>query len=195
MKKFKFTLCMICTIAIMLSTVAIAIDGWTERQEKTHEIAALAREMGLPEDNPIITEAKRIWWEDHYAKQQPARTYSDEDVRIIATVIYYEAWGGCSDRHRELVAAVVVNRVKSDRFPNTVYDVVAQPRQYLKAYADGTMTVPDSAWDTCSTIAEKALRGEVDCPDNVVFQAEFRQGAGVYEICPTSYSTTYFCYI
>lgn len=40
----------------------------TERQVKAHEIAEAAREMGLPEDNPIIQEAKRIWHEEEEAK-------------------------------------------------------------------------------------------------------------------------------
>lgn len=31
-----------------------------EKQNKLHEIADLAREIGLPEDSPIIVEAKRV---------------------------------------------------------------------------------------------------------------------------------------
>lgn len=196
-KRISIILVSIILIAISVMLIACAFSTkahalscayWTERQQQMHDIAEQARAAGLAEDNPIIVEASRIWWEENN------RTYTDEEVRIIATVVYYEAWGGCTDRHRELVAAVVCNRVKSDLFPDTVYDVVAAPGQYLKAYADGTMKVPDEAWDTCKAIAEKALRGEVDCPDDVLFQAEFRQGVGTYEVCKTSYSTTYFCY-
>lgn len=43
-------------------------NGQTERQVKAHEIAEAARELGLPEDNPIIQEASRIWWEEENNK-------------------------------------------------------------------------------------------------------------------------------
>ncbi|NLH01930.1 MAG: cell wall hydrolase [Clostridiales bacterium] len=179
-------------IALILATVATAIDGnistWTEKQEQAHEIAETARAMGLPEDDPIIVRAKEIW------EAEQLQFILDRD--IIATVIYNEAWAGCTDRHRELVAAVIVNRVKSDKFPNTVYDVVTQKGQYMLGYANGDpqYTPPEEALETCREIAARALRGDIDCPDNVLYQAEFKQGSGVYEVCKTSYSTTYFCY-
>lgn len=53
-------LLVIAVIAIILSTKAGAIS-WTSRQVKAHEIAEIAREMGLPEDDPIIIRAKEIW--------------------------------------------------------------------------------------------------------------------------------------
>lgn len=125
----------------------------------------------------------------------------EQDIDIIATLVFHEAWGGCSDRHRELVAAVVYNRVNSDLFPDTVYGVVTQVNQYKPAYADAESFYGRAAradpeiWETCREIARKALSGEVDCPADVVFQAESPQGeTGIYEIHYTSYSTTYFCY-
>lgn len=50
----------IAVIAIILSTKAGAIS-WTSKQVKAHEIAEIARDMGLPEDDPIIIRAKEIW--------------------------------------------------------------------------------------------------------------------------------------
>jgi len=121
------------------------------------------------------------------------------DLEIIACVVYNEAGYGCTDRHQELVAAVVVNRVCDNRFPSSVYGVVTAPYQYDVAYATYgswamTRAMQSDVWDHCLEIAERALRGEIDCPANVLFQAEFLQGSGVYEIGYTSYSTTYFCY-
>lgn len=43
---------------------AYAAEEWTSRQTVAHEIAELARGIGLPEDNPIITECVRLWWSD-----------------------------------------------------------------------------------------------------------------------------------
>lgn len=177
--------------ALILATMVAAIDSdttWTEKQEQAHEIAETARAMGLPEDDPIIVRAKEIW------EAEQLQFILDRD--IIATVIYNEAWAGCTERHRELVAAVIMNRVKSDKFPDTVYDVVTQKGQYLLGYANGDpqYTPPEEAIEACREIATRALLGGIDCPDNVLYQAEFKQGTGVYEVCKTSYSTTYFCY-
>lgn len=187
MKKV-ITILLIILIAVLLIRPAVAKSRWTDKQEQAHEIAESAREMGLPEDNPIITEAQRIW------EEEQRQFILDRD--IIATVVYNEAWTGCTDRHRELVAAVIVNRVKSDKFPDTVYDVVAQKGQYLIGYANGDprYTPPLEVREECQKIATRALLGEINCPDNVLYQAEFKQGSGVYETGKTSYSTTYFCY-
>lgn len=62
----------IAVIAIILSTKAGA-TSWTSRQIKAHEIAEMAREMGLPEDDPIIVRAQEIWREE-----KENRTYLGE---------------------------------------------------------------------------------------------------------------------
>ena len=122
-----------------------------------------------------------------------------KDRDIIATVVYNEAGYGCSDRHMELVAAVIYNRLKSDDFPDTVYDIVVAPKQYHPLYADpesfyGKLARDSDVWIKCQRIATKALKGEIECPDNVFYQANFTQGSEIYEIHDTSYSTTWFCY-
>ena len=160
-------------------------------QAAVHEIAENARLLGLDENNPIIKEAQRLWWE--------AEKQIEEDIDILATVIYNEAWGGCSTRHRELVGAVVLNRYKSDIWPNTIYDIVMAPNQYRTAYCDPNSSMYKRArsnldnWKTCQNIAVKVLKGQVNCDPGVVYQSNFIQGK-VYVTHYTSYSTTYFCY-
>lgn len=185
-KLLAITLTLFICIGLMAST------PYKTQQDQAHQIAELARQMGLSEDDPIISRARQLWWD------ADADFKNDRD--IIATVIYNEAWGGCSNRHRELVGAVVANRVKSTLYPNTVYDVVVQPGQYASAYVTpgsgcwNAARAEQSVWAECQRIASRAINGEVDCPTNVFYQAECTQGYGVYEVCSTSYSTTYFCY-
>lgn len=164
-----------------------------EAKDTAHEIAELARSLGLPEDDPIIVRAKELWWgaDEEFC--------ADRD--IIATVVYNEAWGGCSERHRELVAAVVVNRVASELFPDSVAEVVGQKGQYHPAYVYAGSIYGQRAradaevWAECQDIASRALLGQVECPAGVLYQAEFLQGtAEVYETHETTYSTTYFCF-
>ena len=175
------------------TTHANAIGIENTQKDQAHAIAEQARAMGLPETDPIIVRARELWYE------ADAQFCMNRD--IIACVVYNEAWGGCTDRHRELVAAVVYNRVNcAYGGATTVYDVVSAPGQYLKAYATpgsyywNRATKDPTVWAECQRIASKALNGEVVCPSNVLGQSEGTQGSGVYEICKTSYSTTYFCY-
>ena len=58
----------------ILAVTTSATDGWTETQEKVHEIADMARSLGLPEDDPIIQRASEIWWEEQDAKAKPKLT-------------------------------------------------------------------------------------------------------------------------
>lgn len=53
----------------------------------------------------------------------------DMNVQAMAQVIYHEARGE-SQEGKIAVGQVVMNRVNSGKYPNTVYAVVWQPRQF-----------------------------------------------------------------
>lgn len=174
------------------STLTLTYAEQIKMKNTAHEIAELARSMGLSEDDPIIKRASDLWWEAHYAEIYPTQTYSDEDLRILTNVIHFEACC-CPEWHKELVGQVVLNRVADSRFPNTIKDVVAQPGQYSVSYTTKTIDCQN-----CNDVAKHVLEYGVDCPENIIYQANFKQGKGVYK---TSYvntgwfrSTTYFCY-
>lgn len=54
---------------------------------------------------------------------------SNEDIELIALVTMAEAEGECEDGKR-LVIDTILNRIESNSFPNTVYDVIYQPHQF-----------------------------------------------------------------
>ena len=70
----------IITIALIIVTILTfaistsAVSGWTETQNKVHEIADMARSIGLPEDDPIILRASEIWWEEQNTKTTEQKT-------------------------------------------------------------------------------------------------------------------------
>ena len=73
----KFFIFGLVLILIFVFTVP-ALAAWTNRQNKAHEIAEIARSIGLPEDDPIIQRAQEIWMEDYYnppAPPEPTKTY------------------------------------------------------------------------------------------------------------------------
>ncbi len=54
---------------------------------------------------------------------------SNEDIELMALITMAEAEGECEEGKR-LVIDTILNRVDSDSFPNTVYEVVYQPSQF-----------------------------------------------------------------
>jgi len=82
--------------------------------------------------------------------------YADEELEWLARIIYTEAM---DEPYDGLVAvgAVVVNRVKSANFPNTIYDVIFQKSQFTPAMSGKIYkVVPDA--DSYQA-AEEALMG------------------------------------
>lgn len=58
--------------------------------------------------------------------------YSEEDVDLMAAVVFYEA--GNQDMYgKQLVADTILNRVDSDRFPNSISEVIDQKGQFHTA--------------------------------------------------------------
>lgn len=190
MKKIKNKIIFICIIIIFYSFAvgATTKDEWTPTQYKLHQIAELAREIGLEEDNPIIQEASFLWYTEL------------EEIKILANVISFEA-NCCTDRHQQLVAAVVLNRKNSNKFPNTIKEVITQENQYNPSYVRNlpNYLIADDNMKKCFINAIKAYCGEVECPDNVLFQSNYPElGYGYYEVIevntPYFKSTTYFAY-
>lgn len=190
-------------VMLLLALAAVSL-GWTQpvdMQDELHAIAEHARSIGLPEDSPIIVECQRLWWEWEYAKdtdrcekpEDAASSYTDQDLNILAKLIWKEA-GGCPWEHKCTVGCVVLNRVADERFPDSIYDVVAQPKQYSTSYLYGFNGIPEE----CYEAARAVLEGEYTIPENVVWQAEFVQGRGIWWASEVNtgwwYSITYFCY-
>jgi len=122
-----------------------------------------------------------------------ASDYSSDDLYWLAAVITKEA--GCSwlsDEHQLMVGNVVLNRVASSAFANTIYGVLTQPGQYPWASSGASVTPTARAYAN----AQRLLDGERVLPANVVYQSTATQGSGVYTSIydATLGTTTYFCY-
>lgn len=122
--------------------------------------------------------------------------YSEEDLDLLARLMTAEMgseW--VSDEVQLYVGSVPLNRMKSDAFPGeTLYDVIYQEGQYSPTWTGAINNTPDER--TIENAKKLLTEGSV-LPENVVFQANFKQGDGVYyeyydEILGT---TTYFCYL
>lgn len=168
---------------VMLATPAKAYEGeriTTAKQDALHNAADILRSVGYAEDSEVIKALQAEWWAEQ------------EALDITARVVMGEA-GGCPWEHQVAVAAVVVNRVNSPYFADTVRDVVASPGQYTTLYLSGF----ERTTRQCYEAAKKALDGESGVPQDVIWQAEFPQGTEIWWISKVDTgwfaSTTYFC--
>lgn len=112
--------------------------------------------------------------------------YSDEDLEILTRLLT----GECHtypDEEQLYVGSVVLNRVESPYYPNTIKDVVFQKGQYACTW-DGNYYREPTARNRAN--AKLLLQHGSILPDDVVYQASRRQGSGVY--LKTKYH--YFCY-
>jgi len=121
--------------------------------------------------------------------------HSQDDLMWLALAIHYEAGSNwLSDEHQLKVGNVVLNRVAHHRFAGTtIYEIVHQPGQYPWAVRTSHVIPSERAIRN----AQRLLDGERILPENVVFQAQFRQGSSCHSSirCDVLRTTTYFCFI
>ena len=61
--------------------------------------------------------------------EEPEFNISEDEIDLIALVTMAEAEGECEEGQR-LVIDTILNRVESEHFPDTVYDVIYQPDHF-----------------------------------------------------------------
>ncbi len=86
-----------------------------------------------------------------------ASTNSASDLQLMARAINGEARGE-SYEGQVAVGAVIMNRVKSSDFPNTIAGVIYQPGAFT-AVSDGQINVPIDESSTVVKAAQDALNG------------------------------------
>ena len=121
--------------------------------------------------------------------------FSYEDLEVLSKIIEAEAGMNWLDDYiRMCVGEVMMNRVASKDFPDTIREVAYQEGQYHHIkYGLFDEIVP-----TMKSVrtALRLLNGDRVINDkDVVFQANFPQGSGIYEIIHDNLlGNTYLCY-
>lgn len=190
MKKYQVQIAIVCMVilfvilCVLMAQTAAAYEPpiRTARQEAFHADAENLRALGVKDDDPMIRALSDAWWEEQ------------EKLDILAKVVRFEAdpqW--CEWEHSVAVAVVVLNRVASPYFPDTVREVVAAPGQYLPSYTYDFSGTPR----LCYEVAKAALDGEHSVPADCYWQDTHIQGVSVWKafVCDTGWfkSTTYIC--
>lgn len=61
---------------------------------------------------------------------EPIIIIDESEVELLANVLFGEARGIKDKSHQAAVLWCVLNRVDSDKFPNSIYDVLSAPKQF-----------------------------------------------------------------
>ena len=111
-------------------------------------------------DAYVETEAPQTEAPQTEAPQTEAASTSSDDVSLLAAIIYCEA-GNQSYEGMVAVGAVVMNRVSSPSFPNSISEVIYQSGQFTPA-SSGTLAsaLANGVPSTCYDAAVAAMNGE-----------------------------------
>lgn len=121
-------------------------------------------------------------------EEENGQWWTEEDYQYLLMIIVGEAQN-CSRQEQMYVGSVVLNRLHSSWFPkqNTIKQVATAKGQYACMRDGNAYKTPT---ETNKEVALELLNNGSVLPENVVFQALFKQGNGVY----CKINKTYFCY-
>lgn len=145
----------------------------TEAQMRAYEAEIARRNEDIEALKAQLAEEKRLAalaaasaWRDISEVQ-----FDAEDRKLLANLIYCEA-GGEPYEGKVAVGAVVVNRMLSRVFPDTMVGVIYSPRQFSPV-ASGRLALAlsqDRATESCYRAADEAMGGRTNVSDCVFFR-------------------------
>ena len=141
------------------SAKAISANGALE-QENADSMTGLTQVEGLPEEDPQAAEA--------------FADYTESDYNVLLRIVQAEA-GGCDMKGKILVANVILNRVGSDEFPDTITDVVYEKRQFSPV-SNGSINRCKVEEETVEAV-DRALAGE-DYSEGALYFMNRRASSG-----------------
>ena len=141
------------------SAKVISANGALE-QENADSMTGLTQVEGLPEEDPQAAEA--------------FADYTESDYNVLLRIVQAEA-GGCDMKGKILVANVILNRVESDEFPDTITDVVYEKRQFSPV-SNGSINRCKVEEETVEAV-DRALAGE-DYSEGALYFMNRRASSG-----------------
>lgn len=129
--------------------------------------------------NAYTSSGERIVEYSTFLFERSAFSLSDDDYEVLCRIVQAEA--GCEDmKGRILVANVVLNRVRDERFPATVREVVFQysgNTAQFSPVADGSYARVVVTEETIEAV-NRAIRGEDYSEGALYFAAREAAGSG-----------------
>lgn len=126
------------TWAVIAGVSTCAVIGFLYAEKAVLNAGEKIRQESVSAVPSLCGVGRAVVTED---KPDEAPAYTDQELEELAIAIYCEAGSDTvSDECRRYVGDVILNRVESDEFPDTIHDVLTEP------YAYGTFSWTGMAW-------------------------------------------------
>ena len=166
----------LCILMLLLLVLAVFLMPAADGEAKE-----------VPDD---FTERVQAMIREHRIMQERLIAYMEhqrESIDLLAEVIYWENWHTDKEHLAAYyTGAVVMNRVNSKAWPDTVKGVLYQKGQYSTTKYFYTKELPAEVYEMARDIYKN---GTPDVPENVIFQAMKPLGKTWKKV-----NTDYFCY-
>ena len=175
-------------LILLTAALALACDRGGENAALVTEEQLEARMDEVYAADPAIP--------DPLEMEDTIHVVPDEDTLLLAKIMQQEDGHDWPDWAVMAIGEVVLNRVASPEFPDTIREVLYQqnPTQYQPVYESSWESIVPE--DRYIELAERLLDGERVLNDpEIIYQALFEQGRGTVVSYHDFYigSTTYFC--
>lgn len=148
-------------LSVLSKGCEVLVTGYTDDwyRVKADGVNGFCMKRYLSEEKPAAEEE---------SSNSGSIDYSDVEFNMLCYVLQGEV-GDCSEASKIAVANVIINRVKSPLFPDSIEGVLTQSGQFdaIWGYYNGT-TVPTSSTIEC---AKRALSGEDNIGEAVYYYA------------------------
>ena len=116
-------------------------------------------DVDLPVPEPVLYGLPDLPLPEWKPRVDPDADYHADQLMCLALNVYHEARGSTIDDQID-TSYVVLNRVKADRFPDTVCEVVYDPYQFSWTH-DNISDIPheEDAWALSQVVAEAVYKG------------------------------------
>lgn len=181
--------CDLILVVFIVFFVVMAIRCFVSMVELEPEQIEVPKEFPVVEIVPLVAEqtvtyeaVPLVLVEETVPELQEV---DEEELEMLACVIYQEAGGDCCcDECRYRVADVVLNRVNDSRYPSTIKEVLEEPRQWGMFSETGIVwseraSLPEEqeAVKRAYDVAYDVLSGNhSDLTSRYIYCAEFAQG-------------------
>lgn len=166
----------ICILMLLLLILAVFLMPAADGQAKEIPDDFEKRIQSMIREHKIMTDRLIAAWE-----------HQKESINLLAEVIYWENWHTDKEHLAAYyTGAVVMNRVRSGAWPDTVKAVLYQKGQYSTTKYFYTKEIPPEVYEMARDIYKN---GTPEVPENVIFQAMRPLGKTWKKV-----NTDYFCY-
>lgn len=175
-------------VSILVSNTASSVTSYSNQIAQTQAEISLYEEQIKQQEADLaalIAQYQRELELSRLAQQSAWRdisevTFEENDRFLLANLIYCEA-GGEPYAGQLAVGAVVINRVLSSRYPNTVVGVIYQNRQFQPVTTGrfALAIASDKATASCYQAADEAMKGITNVGNCVYFRTPIEGLEGI----------------